>query len=805
MPAFPYPHPQPTNNQLVFNDAIANDVSVAVYTKQRWANEWVLDNAVDVLNVTWNAAPNIPTATLRYRYGRVVEQGALVESTRTKRDWLGHYVKLVVTCADGNRIWHGFVDDLADEQTGIVTRYTPGAEIGDPPTAIPEATGIQTISCVGMIAALDRAPIQRTYFYVGQVAFGPTGTENERVAWSAPVYNVSPTRAESDEFGGAKLPASRSNATVTAQAFGIAGAANIRQVYQHTYPGLYGTQRNIAADVWTLGNALENLVAYNAPRVGVFDDNGPQLTGGFDTDKSAFVPVWIFDHDLLDPPNTTTQYADWFEPRLDCEGMTLKGALDRLLNQANGQGYWVWVDETATPHRVYVEPYTTITAPLTVQDEAGANKTFPANTRVVNLQTATDSATALSVQSNGAQQYTAVVVEGAPEISVFTIETTTQLEPAWPTALETEYNAEIAGLNPAIMRQLQRIRDLRELPKYQPIGRHYRIRQGYDWTFNTADVFRYQGQLTGAGLTRYLPFPHRLRILPELPLRQGVDYAAAAAATVRTEHERSKTPFRRIEVYAKTHESDGTLTGKWICWSTKAARDVLYDPNDPPYSLSASELRAQLELGLSIDVSGGYQGALATGTDRIAPHVPKIAPAELRMTIAAQSDAPFAVVKRNPATIQAPQGATPGVEKIDADRIKVFALGERLRRVEVLAGTIVGVNDAGPVTVPNRLTIRDDTPLATQLAEFAATYYFQPRSVVRIVSRRATAKLWPGQIVGSVNAGTPHAVTANAVISEVQLTLGVGLNGSYTQPTFTVQTSFGELDPLQFFPRLRGA
>lgn len=802
MPAYPYPHPQPTNNQLVFGDGLANDVSVAVYTRQRWADEWIADTMVDVLNVTWNAAPNIPTATLRYRYGRVVEQGAVIETTRTKKTWLGHYVKLVVTCADGNRIWHGFVDDLADEQTGIVTRYTPGAEPGDPPTAIPEATGIQTISCVGMIAALDRTPIQRTYFEVA-AAFGPTGTETERVAWSAPVYNVSPTRAQADEFGGAKIPPSRSGGQVSALSFGIVGAANIRQVYQHKYPGVYGVQRASPASVWTLGDVLENLVAYNAPRVGVFDDDGLEKTVGTDTGKSAFVPVWIFDHDLLDPPTTSTQYADWYEPRLDCDGLTLKGALDRLLNSSNGQGYFVWVDETQTPHRVWVEPFTTITTALVVQDEAGANKTFPANPRLVNLQLSTDSATAVSVQSNGSQQYTAVVVQGAPEISVLTIETTTQLEPAWPITLQTEYEAEIAGLNPAIMRQLQRIRDLRELPKYQPIGRHYRIRQAYDFKSNTADVFRYQSQTTGQGLTRYLPFPHRLRVLSELPLRQGIDYAAAAA-TVRTEHEKSRAPFRRLEVYAKTHESDGTLTGKWICWSTKAARDVLYDPNDPPYSIVATELRAQLELGLAIEVTGGYQGALAAGTDRIAPHVPKIDPVELRLTVAAQSDAPFAIVKRNPATIQAPQGATEGKEKIDADRTRVFDLGERLQRVEVLAGTIVGVNDAGPVTVPNRLTVRDDTPLAKQLAEFAATYYFTPRNIVRVVSRRATAKLWPGQIVGTVNASTPHAVTANAVISEVQLTLGVGLNGSYTAPTFTVQTSFGELDPLQFFPRLRG-
>ena len=88
MPAYPYPHPQPTNNQLTFDDGLANDVSVAVYTRQRWADAWAIDNTVDVLTVTWNAAPNIPTATLRYRYGRVVEHGAATETTRTKkRGW----------------------------------------------------------------------------------------------------------------------------------------------------------------------------------------------------------------------------------------------------------------------------------------------------------------------------------------------------------------------------------------------------------------------------------------------------------------------------------------------------------------------------------------------------------------------------------------------------------------------------------------------------------------------------------------------------------------------------------------------
>ena len=428
---------------------------------------------------------------------------------------------------------------------------------------------------------------------------------------------------------------------------------------------------------------------------------------------------------------------------------------------------------------------------------------------MVNLTAANDTATAISVQTNGAQQYTALVVTGAPKLVVFTIDTANQLEPAWPTALEDAYNAEIAGLNAAIMRQLQRMRDIRELPKHQPIGRHWRIKHAYNWTDSdpAVDVFQYMqpdSSVNFQTLVEYYPAALRLRLLSELPFREGVDYSAADTATVKTAHESARTPWRRAEVYAKTHESDGTLTGKWNCWSTKAVRDVLYDPNDPTYGIQARELTNQMAVGLEIEITGGYQGALAAGGGRVAPHVPKIDPAELRVTVAAQSDQLAQVIRRNPATVTQPVGQTPGTVNIDADRTKTIRLGDRFQNVVVMKNTVVGVNDAGPVTVPARFTLRDDTPLATQFAAFAAQYYFQPRSIVRVVSRRATAKLWPGQIVGTVNANTAHAATCNAQVSEVALTMGVGTNGNYTAPTFTVQTSFGELDPLQFFPKLQG-
>lgn len=806
MSAFPYPFPQPTNNQLTFGDSISNDVSVTIWTKRRWADNWTSDPTLDLLQISWNAAPNIPTATIRYRYGRTVERGAVSETTRTKKQWLGFYVKILVECSDGNRIWHGFVDDVADEQTGVIARAVPG----DPPTVANEATGIQTFSCVGMIAALDRAPMERTYFRVSGQAFEWIPGTTWRVAWTAPQYNVADGKAREGKFGGLQLPRSRTTTTEPANKFGLPTIPD-RNVYQHQFGGLYGVPADQTLEAWRLGEVLENLVAYNAPRVGVGSDFSPLAdTGTTEPNpyKTAYVPVFIFDHDELNPPATTTQYADQFVPRIDCDGLTLKGALDRLLAPQNGHGYWVWVDETTTPHRVMVEPFTTITQAQAIADEItpNTNIVFPANSRVVNLTAATDAATAISIQQNGAQQYTAVVVEGSPRVVVCTIDTTGQLEPAWPQSLEDAYHAEIAGLNSAVMRQLQRMRDIRELPRFQPIGRHWRIRSTWDWKDSNppVDVFQYLEPNHPLGTeTRYLPFGLRLRLLSDLPFREGIDYAADPAA-VRTSHQQARTPWRRAEVYAKTHESDATLTGKWICWSTKAVRDVLYDPNDPSYGIEARELANQMAVGLEIEVTGGFQGALAAGGGRVAPHVPKIDPAELRLTVAVQSDQVVQVIERNPTTRTLPSGNTPGTVNIDADRVKTIRLGDRFQQVVVMKDTIVGVNDNGPITVPARFTLRDDTPLATQFAKFAADYYFQPRSIVRVVSRRATARLWPGQIIGTVNANTAHAATCNAQISEVSLTMGVGTDGNYTAPTFTVQTSFGELDPLQFFPRLQG-
>lgn len=786
---FAYPFPQPLLGVINFSDAITQEVTYEIFTRQRWADAWTIDNQLDLLSVSWAVAPSEPTAVIRYRYGRCLEIGALTETTRTKKNLDGYYIKIAVNCTDGQRLWFGFVQDSADEQNGIVRRDLVNLD----------ANGIQTFACVGMIAALDRAPIARTYFQVG-TGFDRTAGDGFRASWTAPAFNTSPINRDSTEQ---RLPPTRTNTAVAVPSFTGAAvpSADSRNAFRFSFDRLYGLTTT-SPQRWTLSNVLEYLAAYSAPRVGVETDLGP-----FSDSKTEFIPVWIFDHaQAFASPNNVQQFPGWFEPSIDCDKLTLKGALDRLLSRDAGLGYTVFVDDSVTPNRIYIEPFTTVTSDITgILDDSGTPRTFPRNRRTLEINCATDAATSLTVQSVGQTSYTAVQVVGAPYVAVCSLKIADQFSAGWETQLQTDLDAEIAGLDPNKLRDVNRIRDIRALGRYRALDRQWRILNTWNFRVSTPARDLFLDALYPPGNRRYLPWPMRLRFVDKLPMREGVDYAAANVANIRAAHETARTQAREAEIYARSHnanyQSTGNLDGKFVCWSSRANRDILADLNEAPYRLSLSELKNDLVRGVSIDVENGPQEILTPGGGRVAPHMPRLAPNALTLTVALESDRRFGVIKRNPTSVSGTAAL------VDADRIKVFDVGRRLQFVEILKDTVVGINESADTlrTVPADYVLRDDTALATQICEFLATYYFRPRNVVRLQSRRASARIWPGQIVTQCNAGTVHAIQSNALVSEVSITFGVGTNGTPSKPVMVVQTSFGELDPMQFFPTLSNA
>lgn len=782
MTFFDYPHPQPIDGVVLFGEDISPEVSVDVYRKERWADEWILDNKLDCISVSWNAAPTIPAAVLRYRYGRVLEPGDSVETTRERlTSFNGWYIKIVVHCTDGDRVWHGFVDDQADEQSGIVRRWEIQPE-PDPPLEVLEATGVQTFACVGMIAALDRTPINRIYFQVDD-AFSNNETDIWRVAYSAPIFNAAPRgkKAKIDKFGNQQLPPTRTLLKLDVPNFSTDTTPpleNQRQSYLFTFPGMYGVSPTGFAGNWRLKDIIEYLCAYAAPRKTFYDA---------ETLQNEIVPVWLFDPATLEDPLEDPIDVAWFQPIIDCDGLTLKGAFDRLLAPERGFGYTAWVDETHTPHRVYIEPYTINSEPTSVLIDGSLAWTSANNRIVENVATMTDPATAMSFQQNASTNYTAIAIRGAPEIVVTSLAVATDLSNGWSAALETEYDTEIAGLDLSILRELHQARDIRERGKYKPIGRNF--------------VYKFDQQLLSpvsepmftVDDRKYLPFPLRLRMLDDLPLKEGVDYSESDIITLRIAHEKARATYRKAEAYGRSFEVDLTLTGPLQVWTHKSQREIIYDMHDPEYRLQVSELENEVAVGVQIDVQGSYQGALASGGGLIAPHVPKLDPDSLILTVAFQSDYEWMYVSYIAFTAD-----------IDANKVKVFDFGDRLQKITILQGTTVAIDTPTDtlVDVTENRVIRDDTRIAQQLAHCMTRYYESSRNILRLTSRRPTAVLWPGQLIKKTNVDTVLETIVGGCISEVAIQMPIGSDGRPGKPTFQVVTSRGELDPLAYLPTI---
>lgn len=99
-----------------------------VYTRQRWANSWTLQPNIWCEEASWSLLPAMPSASFVLRYGRVLPHGSTNWATQAKLAIGGYYIKVEFDCADGTISWIGFIDQLADEQGGIVAGVATGTQ-----------------------------------------------------------------------------------------------------------------------------------------------------------------------------------------------------------------------------------------------------------------------------------------------------------------------------------------------------------------------------------------------------------------------------------------------------------------------------------------------------------------------------------------------------------------------------------------------------------------------------------------------------------------------------------------------------
>jgi hypothetical protein len=737
----------PIDERLDFGSVLEGDVFARVFIKPRWADAWVERLDIIATQILWAAAPNYGSASIHRRYGPVVERDGTTEN-RLPIELGGWYVKIVVTCPDGDRNWHGYVIDIGDEPGGVVTVAT-----------IPWATGKQTWSCVGMLAALDRDPLKESR-WISQTTFDDPDGSLSRTVQSAPWFNPTVQQTVNGQSVSRQMPNSRQ------------GLFHARNYFGGSAEPSYWTPRGII-----------NYLVENA---------GPK-----DEESQVRVPLdW----------ESTTQVPDFGRPEIDCEGLTIKQVLDRLLNPSTGLGYWVWVktpEDEEDPELLVIQPYTLAPEPININ--LANSWTLAANDHITDLYCGNDPATTYTVQQSLATRYNRVRVVGARRVVVCTKrfthpDSSSSWRPGWTSADEIAWQITPIPSGTNALESQQRRLDLLEEGRFESVFRLFALRleslaeneEGVD-VFTPA-LFK---KTETSDLEYYLPDRFRFSILPDLPLKSNIDYSLANSDV---EHRFLQGARRGIAVYGPQHALTGSFTpghdaaGAKIDWANRSHVDLFYHIGRPNYQLTPSPYENGLDVGLRLDVNGASQGILSNFTTPLASV--QLQFSTFIVTLALEED------RRCEFLYPEDPDDLPDLDAVLELRLDV---GDSYRRVDLKKGTVVGFDHTGAYkVVPDDITLENDSEELGRIARLAYEWYNRTRSILRLASRRPTARLWPGVLVRNLNpALTPIAREVNTTITEISITLPTNPGVTPGAPRMEIVTSTGDVDFVRYTPRLR--
>lgn len=121
--------------------------TVRVYTKSSWASAWTLNERLMVQEAVWATAPNVSTATLQHRFGRILVPGKQTVETVTPITIQGHWVMILYTTEDAKpAVWLGYAEQ-------------PVTTVRHPRSSSDPQSGVHDIPCYGMDRAIAPAGI----------------------------------------------------------------------------------------------------------------------------------------------------------------------------------------------------------------------------------------------------------------------------------------------------------------------------------------------------------------------------------------------------------------------------------------------------------------------------------------------------------------------------------------------------------------------------------------------------------------------------------------------------------------------
>lgn len=721
------------------------------YWKARWADPWAAVPALWCDFSEWSAAPSLPVANFRWRYGIKLDPGEVSFGPRFRElNRMRFFVKVVHTIyAPGSttstqRTWHGVIDIELDDQHGPLFEIIDGGDL------VAFATGINHFTAFGVESLLD---CQR----IGTSLVGPTSAIGPYLVNDGLQFN---------------------HAGIDGHVLGNRSATPLAAGGYAFHPLKTGAQK------WSTKTIVDYLLRYQTPA-----DNSrrPQI---------PFV--------LNDPTNVL---PDWDEPVLPQDGRTTRELLNALISRQRTRGHYfaVVADDDGGVDQVQLRPFSFSDVPITLDKPYGAR--LPANDDQIIIAAERDrGASSLVTKRSAADKFDRVCARGARRTSTATFSFPDgTLDKGWPAELEELYEkgaSEAVGYAD-LDDDIKELRNAaaRKVDKLRPVYSRFVLPDPFGYVVGDG-LGEPAEWLTPNAENPDLPVriaPDFRRFLPHLALRAGFDYTDenVGLGTI-TAHAPGAHHYLEPIVLFRRYD-----------WSEENKR---YRHVESLGINAESELEGVENYGfylgnVTIDHQDGSLWIRLTGDDQHCIAKTDFTPLPIDRECG-NSDYQEMLVTATVAWSEYAEQHWPEELPFGFDAIRTLTIdaGDDYRCDHIVNGTAVAVDQQnGEVERSTGGYLRDDRKQLSSVARLAYEWYGRTRKAVTLETTTINTSFELGQLV--VSLGDPQlGVEGDNITEDIQsciTSLRFDLPLVYSEGAaepgpakLTLQTAFGELDPL---------
>lgn len=731
-----------------------------VYAKAKWSDDWVEQPHLYCTLCTWSLAPEIPTATLVWRYGTGYRPGDGAVQNVARKSLSRYYVRITFShpgCATTND-WYGGIEIEGDNRGG--------SDVDG------NGSGVQEFVCYGLERVLDVNTMRRTFWLDANNQLQVAGT---------------------------------------ALGFNDRGKKNMSSIAYSTsraFDGGADSPDDLTGDYWTSRDAIKYLLFFDAP---LPEDLEPYRGDPFSQAVEYQEPRVRFELDAVD----ASVVPEFDRPVLSRDGKRTLELLNSVMTRQRLLSYDLRVDGDVA----YVHPCSFLSADLLLSAGEEPGNTHKGNRNLKTVSLTGDASASVVVQQSAVDVVDVITVRGAKRRSCFTVSKDDgTLAAGWTTAHQTEYNAGAStASSPAypaaanIDERQRRNATAREADSLADVYARFVLPDNWGQTANNGQNSGSDNVVFPLGdgvleASAYRAYPAQISILPTLPLLTHHDYSGTKIRddTVTTAGDSPYdelpplvlTPlledtdfFVHVENVGAANHSDYGGAGQHRNWSGVVTVEA--------------ESRA-----FRVEVAGAPQHTIAktefSPVDSSDWPVDHWDWRDFIATIAVEDDR--YCEGHYPETL----GNAQFPADVDAARTLVIDAGEGYRQDWVVAGTVVGVDgtDGTLIRTTTGGYVRDDRKPLKELARVAHEWYKD----VRVAVEWSTSVYRPfretvdgseigirvGDMVTTLDTGDDQ-VAANTVVTSITIESPISADANPGVPKITYATQYADLDPVRFF------